>query len=47
MNVKDKMQLLNNAIQQLMELYQILDSEFPHIVPAHNNSELKKITQTL
>lgn len=45
MNVKDKMQLLNKAIQTLMELYQILDDETPKICVI--NSELKKINQII
>lgn len=41
MNTKDKMQLLNEAIQSLMQLYQILDDETPKLCVV--NSELKKI----
>ena len=41
MNTKDKMQLLNEAIQSLMQLYQILDDETPKLCVI--NSELKKI----
>ena len=40
MNIKDKMNLLNEAIQSLMQLYQILDEETPKI--CFINSELKK-----
>lgn len=42
MNVKDKMQLLNEAIQTLMNLYQILDEETPKLYIT--NSELKKMS---
>lgn len=41
MNTKDKMQLLNNAIQTLMQLYQIFDEEMPKLCTPY--SELKKI----
>ena len=41
MNTKNKMQLLNTAIQSLMALYQILDDETPKLCV--DNSELKKI----
>lgn len=44
MNTQDKMELLNTAIQNLMQLYQILDGELPHMVYVRENSELKKIT---
>lgn len=43
MNTQDKMELLNTAIQNLMQLYQILDGELPHMVYVRENSELKKI----
>ena len=45
MNTKDKMQLLNEAIQSLMQLYQILDDETPKLCVV--NSELKKIGQVM
>ncbi len=43
MNIKEKMKLLNEAIQTLMHLYQILDEETPKLYIT--NSELKKIRQ--
>ena len=45
MNTKDKMQLLNEAIQSLMALYQILDDETPKLCV--DNSELKKIGRVM
>lgn len=42
MNTKEKMQLLNEAIQTLMQLYQILDDETPKLYIT--NSELKKMS---
>ena len=47
MNTQDKMELLNTAIQNLMQLYQILDGELPHMVYVREKSELKKITVKL
>lgn len=47
MNTQDKMELLNTAIQNLMQLYQILDGELPHIVCVRENSEVKKIAVKL
>ena len=45
MNTKDKMQLLNEAIQSLMALYQILDAEMPKLCAVH--SESKKTARIL
>ncbi len=50
MNTKDKLQILNTAIQELMELYRILDGELPQLhfvgAPVPANSEVKKMAVT-